>query len=446
MTQKNIFPDQFLWGAATSAYQIEGAIHVDGRRNSIWDVFAHTPGTILNNENGDIADDHYHRWQEDVEIMANLGLNAYRFSLAWPRILPDGTGSKNQKGIDFYNRLIDSLLSKNIEPVVTLYHWDLPAALKKGWLDRSTIDAFEAFSTLAARAFGDRVNRWMTINEPFCAAFLGYELGVHAPGIKDLSLALKASHHLLLAHGRAVAAVRAEHPQAKIGIALNQGPFHTVTATRENLDNARRGDGKVNRWFMDPLYGRQYPLDVLKDFVKCGALASIEPEFILPGDMETIAVPTDFLAINYYTRNLIASSPEERAKNLNEKTDMGWEIYPHGLYETLCRAHFDYRPKEIYIAENGASYRVGPDQTGAVMDLDRVRYLRSHLEMVQKAIEAGVPVGGYFVWSLLDNFEWGSGYSERFGIVHVDYNTQKRTPKQSAYWYGQVARRNSIEY
>lgn len=439
------FPNRFSWGSATSSYQIEGGVNEDGRKDSIWDVYANTPGNILNQDTGAVADDHYHLWKEDVAMMGNLGLNAYRFSLSWPRILPDGVGKVNQAGIVFYNRLIDELLKTGIEPLITLYHWDLPVALKNGWLHRSTVEAFEAFSALAARSFGDRVKRWITINEPFCAAFLGYELGIHAPGLKDISLALKASHHLLLAHGRAVTAVRAECPQAQLGIALNQGPYYTTSQTAENLETARHGDGKVNRWFMDPLYGRHYPLDMLRDFVKSGALLSVEPDFILSGDMEKIAEPTDFLAINYYTRTLVSSNPAERELQQNERTDMGWEIYPYGLYETLCRAHFTYKPKEIIIAENGASFADSPDAEGVVRDHRRTAYLQSHLRMVHKAIEAGVPVTGYFVWSLLDNFEWGSGFSERFGIVYVDFSTLKRTPKESAFWYSQVAKYNGFE-
>ena len=312
MTEFMKFPENFAWGTATAAYQIEGAAHEDGRKDSIWDVFARTPGKVANADNGDVTDDHYHRWKEDVALMKELGYTAYRFSLAWPRIIPDGRGKVNPAGIDFYNRLIDELLKVEIHPIVTLYHWDLPAALPDGWLNRETSFAFAEFCQVAVRAFGDRVKDWITINEPFCPSFLGYAYGRHAPGIQDLGKALLAAHHLLLAHGLAVPVVRAACPDGRVGITLNEGPFYPATRSVENLDAARHADGEFNRWFLDPLYGRHYPLDMLQDYVKAGALETIEPKFILAGDMQQIAVPTDFLALNYYTLSLIHISEPTR--------------------------------------------------------------------------------------------------------------------------------------
>jgi beta-glucosidase len=454
MTEFMQFPPNFRWGTATAAYQIEGGTREDGRKDSIWDVFARIPGKVANGESGDIAGDHYHRWKEDIALMKSLGYKAYRFSLAWPRILPDGRGHVNQAGIDFYNRLIDELLKADIHPLVTLYHWDLPAALPNGWLNRDTTSAFEEFCAVAAKAFGDRVKEWITINEPFCASFLGYAYGRHAPGVTDISKALLASHHVLLAHGLAVPALRAECPDARIGITLNEGPFYPTSQSVDDLSAARHADGEFNRWFLDPVYGRHYPADMLLDYIKAGLLDSIEPEFIHPGDMEKIAVPTDFLGLNYYTRGVIdtrkptGNFPNNVIPNqepTDSHTEMGWEIFPFGMYETICRAYFNYKPREIILTENGASFSDKPDASGAVKDDRRIAYLRSHIQAVGKAIQAGVPVSGYYVWSFMDNFEWAHGYAQRFGLVYVDYKTQQRYVKDSAYWYGQVVRENGIQ-
>jgi beta-glucosidase len=448
------FPEGFNWGTATSAYQIEGAAKEDGRKDSIWDVFSHTPGRVDNGDNGDVADDHYHKWKEDVKLMKSLGYKAYRFSLSWPRILPDGRGQVNQAGIDFYNRLIDELLAADIRPSVTLFHWDLPAAIPNGWLERSTSDAFAEYTDVVTRAFGDRVKLWNTINEPFCASFLSYKYGRHAPGIKDASKALVAAHHLLLSHGLAVPIIRANSEGARVGIVLNEMPFYPLTRSPEDLEAARLGDGELNRWFLDPVFNRHYPIDMLHDYVKKGVLESIEPDFIKPGDMEKIAAPTDFLALNYYTRSLIDTQhhPDKEidhpkpARHPDDKhTEMGWEIFPYGLYETICRAYFTYKPPEVIITENGASYSDAPDTHGRVRDIRRIEYLQSHIEAVAQAIESGVPVTGYYVWSFMDNFEWAFGYAQRFGLVYVDYETLERYPKDSAYWYGNVARQNGLE-
>lgn len=448
------FPQDFNWGTATAAYQIEGAAREDGRKESIWDVFSHTPGRVYKGHTGDMADDHYHRWKEDVQLMKKLGYKAYRFSLAWPRILPDGRGKVNQPGIDFYNRLIDELLAAGIHPLVTLYHWDLPAALPGGWLERGTSDAFAEYTAAAARAFGDRVKQWVTINEPFCASFLGYKHGRHAPGVRDPYKALVAAHHVLLAHGLAIPVLRSEVAAASVGITLNEGPFYPATRTWGDLEAARHADGELNRWFLDPVYGRHYPADMLRDYVQNGILKTADPDFIQPGDMEKIAVPTDFLGLNYYTRSKINATEHggNFPDNVNptpkadeKHTEMGWEIFPFGLYETICRAYFAYKPNEIIITENGASYSDAPDAHGRVRDERRIQYLKTHIAAIGRAIQCGVPVTGYYVWSLLDNFEWAFGYSQRFGLVYVDYETFERYPKDSAYWYGNVASQNGLE-
>jgi beta-glucosidase len=446
------FPRDFVWGVATSAYQIEGAVNIDGRGPSIWDVFSHTAGKIVHGDTGDIACDHYHHWKEDIQLMKNLGIKSYRFSLAWPRILPEGRGKVNQPGLDFYSRLIDALLEAGILPMVTLFHWDLPISLTGGWLDRSVVDAFHEYTSTVTKAYGDRVKLWNTINEPVCASKLSYRLGIHAPGMRNPYQSLVATHHLLLAHGVAVPEIRANCVGAKVGIALNLGLYYPYTHSQMDVDAARHMDGEDNRWFLDPLYGRQYPSDMLTDYVKMGFLQSFEPDFVKPGDYATISVPTDFLGINYYSRNIIKADPINRSPgevitmpSLEEnQTEMGWEIFPFGLYEILSRVQWEYKPGEIMITENGASYSTKPDNTGKVHDEKRIQYLQKHIVAVGKAIQAGVPISGYFLWSLLDNFEWAQGYSQRFGIVYVDFSTQKRYTKDSALWYRQVIEQNGL--
>ena len=446
MTSLLKFPDNFLWGTATCAYQIEGAVNEDGRGESIWDVFSHTPGKILNGDNGDVACDHYHRWQEDIQLMKSLGLKSYRFSIAWPRILPEGFGKINQPGLDFYNRLIDGLLEAGIQPLATLYHWDLPTALEGAWLNRSTADAFAEYTGLAAKHFGDRVKMWFTINEPWCASHLSYTFGEHAPGMKDRSKGILAAHHVLLAHGVAVKELRKAVSDAQIGIVLNMSPIHNDPDAPVSEDGIRFMDGELIRWFTDPIYGRGYPQDMLEDYVRMGVLNSVEPEFIQPSDMELIAQETDLLGINYYTRMFVSTKSEGfHSENRDvPKTDMGWELYPEGLYEILERVNREYHPKQLMVTENGASYADGPEETGRVHDQRRIDYLDSHISQIWRAIQAGVPVSGYLVWSLMDNFEWARGYSQRFGIIHVYYQTQKRTIKDSAYWYRDVIKRNGL--
>lgn len=450
------FPQDFLWGAATSAYQIEGAWNEDGRGESIWDRFTHTPGLIEDGSSGDSACDHYHRWREDVGLMQQLGLQAYRFSIAWPRILPEGRGKVNQRGLDFYSRLVDALLERGIQPFVTLFHWDLPQPLQDqgGWTARPTVQAFTEYADVVSRHLGDRVKHWITHNEPYCAAMLGHQEGRHAPGLRNWHAALMASHHLLLSHGWAVPVLRQNSPGAEVGITLNFTPAYPASPSAADFDAARHSDGYFNRWFIDPLYGRHYPADMLVDYIARGYLPTDGPRFINTGDMEAIAARTDFLGVNYYTRAVIRSTTVPEEENAprtvftapeTEWTEMGWEVYPQGLYELLCRLYFEYRPPKLYVTENGASYSDGPDAGGRIHDERRQRYLRDHIAATHRAMAAGVPLEGYFVWSLLDNFEWERGYTQRFGIVWVDYATQQRMPKDSALWYRRVIAANGLE-
>lgn len=444
---KLVFPKDFVWGAATASYQIEGAWDQDAKGESIWDRFSHTPGKVENGDTGDVACDHYHRWRDDVALMKKLGLKAYRFSIAWPRILPDGRGDVNQAGIDFYSQLVDALLDAGIMPYATLYHWDLPQALQDegGWPLRRTVEAFIEFTDVASRALGDRVKHWITVNEPWVSAFIGYYEGRHAPGHTDLGEALAASHHLLLSHGRAVPVLRANCPDANVGIALNLTPQEPASPSIADKKAATWVDGYINRWFLDPLVGRGYPQDMVNSF-------DHGLEFVQPGDLDSLAVPVDFVGVNYYTRAIVRSSDISDADNEprtvfrgDEITDMDWEVYPKGLYNILGRLHFDYAFPAIYITENGAAF---PDEIGSDGEVDdpaRLAYIRRHLDMVNKAIQIGIPVKGYFTWSLLDNFEWGFGYSKRFGIVYVDFHTQQRIPKSSAKWYREMILENELD-
>lgn len=446
------FPENFVWGAATAAYQIEGAWNEDGKGESIWDRFSHTPGNIEDNTTGDVTCDHYYRWPEDIALMQSLNLAAYRFSVAWPRILPQGRGQVNQDGLDFYSRLVDGLLAAGITPYVTLYHWDLPQVLQDegGWPVRTIGQAFVDFVDVITRHLGDRVKHWVTHNEPWVIAMLGHHIGEHAPGWRDLNAALKVSHHILLSHGWAVPVIRRNSPGAEVGITLNLSPVYPASPSAADHNAARHFDGYMNRWYLDPLYGRRYPADMVADYTAQGHL----PEglsFVQPGDLETIAVKTDFLGLNYYMRAL--SRAEEAEDNLprtrflapkSEWTDMGWEVYPEGLFDLLCRLHFEYQPPKIYITENGASYGDGPDAEGCIHDERRLAYLRDHFTAARRAIDTGVPLAGYFVWSLLDNFEWAKGCAQRFGLVWVDYKTQQRLPKDSALWYKTVITQNGF--
>lgn len=444
MSEKLIFPEGFLWGAATASYQIEGAWDEDGKGESIWDRFSHTPGKVQDGDTGDVACDHYHRWREDVTLIKSMGLNAYRFSVAWPRIFPAGRGEVNQAGIDFYSRLVDALLEAEIEPWVTLYHWDLPQALQEegGWAARRVVDAFAEYTDIVTRALGDRVKNWITFNEPWVSAFVGYQDGYHAPGLTDQNAAVAAAHHLLLSHGRAVPVIRANSQDAYVGITLNLTPQVPASPSIPDRRLATWIDGYINRYFLDPLVGRGYPADIAAVYGK-------SMDVVEPGDLDEIAVPIDFLGVNYYTRNITRDDSVEANLPVtiqpgDEITEMDWEVYPQGLYNILGRLHFDYGFPAIYITENGAAFvdNISPD--GQVDDQQRLSYIKRHLEMIHKAIQIGGPVKGYFAWSLLDNFEWGFGYSKRFGIVYVDYQTQQRTLKSSAKWYRQVILDNGL--
>jgi beta-glucosidase len=453
MASKITFPENFVWGAATAAYQIEGAWNKHGKGESTWDRFTHTPGKIRNDDTGDVANDHYRLWKKDIGLMKKIGLQAYRFSISWPRVLPTGRGKVNQKGLDFYNRLVDGLLEANITPFVTLFHWDLPQKLEDdgGWPARSTAEAFVEYADTITRSLGDRVKNWITHNEPAVVAWTGYAEGFHAPGLKDYGLGIRAAHHILLSHGLAVPVIRGNSANAEVGMVLDIWWRMAASNSRADLTLVRREDGRLVRWFADPLYGRGYPSDTVTDFTQMGALPT-GLDFVQAGDMDVIAVPTDFVGLNYYSRHIYrANTPDNDPQTVFAQpgtpehwTEMGWEIYPDGLAHVLKRLYFNYQPRKIYVTENGASYSTPPDEKGNVPDELRTNYLRTHFAAMYRAIQAGVPLAGYFVWSLMDNFEWSHGFSQRFGIIWVDYETQKRILKDSAKWYKGVIRKNGF--
>src|SRR6185295_10003815 len=393
---------------------------------------------------------------EDIRMMKGLGLQAYRFSIAGPRIIPGGRGPVDPLGLDFYSRLVDALLEAGIQPFATLFHWDLPQPLQDegGWPKRATAEAFLGYAEAVVRRLGDRVHHWITQNEPWCASLQSYQIGRHAPGFTDWPAALAASHHLLLAHGWAVPAIRSRSRGADVGITLNLTPAEPASPSRTDRDACRHFDGYFNRWFLDPVHGRGYPADMIADYGAEGRLPRDWERLVRPADLAAIAEPTDFLGVNYYNRAVVRSDAIPEAENLpravflapeSEWTDMGWEVHPEGLYRVLCRVHFDYGPRRVYVTENGAAWSEGPGANGRVPDHRRLGFLRDHFRAARRAIAAGVPLHGYFVWSLLDNFEWDRGYSQRFGIVWVDYRTQKRILKDSAVWYQRVIRSNSAE-
>jgi beta-glucosidase len=422
-------PSDFVWGAATAAYQVEGAATEDGRGESIWDRFSATPGKVVNGDTGAVACDTYHRYAEDIGLMRSLGIGAFRLSVAWPRILPEGRGRVNQAGLDFYDRLVDDSLANGLDPYVTLYHWDLPQVLEDrgGWPARETVEAFTEYTEVVVSRLGDRVRHWITQNEPWVASWLGYGLGLHAPGRKSDSDALAAGHHILVAHGRAAEVLRREAPASEVGIAIDLVPMYPFSDNEADVEAAHREDGFRNRWFLEPVLGRGYPEDMLERYDEI--LPTIED-----GDMDTIAAPLDFLGINYYTRSVVRASVGEVPAEGAEHTEMGWEVYPDGLYRLLVHLQTVYEPPELYITENGAAF-ADARENGRVADSRRVSYLEGHLDAVVAAIAEGVPVRGYFLWSLLDNFEWAFGYSRRFGIVYVDFDTLERVPKDSFTWY-----------
>jgi beta-glucosidase len=424
------FPDGFVWGTATSAYQVEGAAREDGRGEGIWDRFASTPGVVRGGDTAEIACDSYHRVDEDVALAAGLGIDALRFSVSWPRIVPEGRGRIEPRGLDHYDRLVDTLLEAGIDPFVTLYHWDLPQPLEDagGWPVRATAEAFAEFVDVVATRLGDRVTAWITHNEPWVASELGYAVGIHAPGRRSRSAAVAASHHLLLSHGWAVERLRALAPSAEVGLCVDMYPVHTASATDRDFLAARRFDGTRHRWFLDPLFRGAYPADIL-------ALPGYCDVPVRDGDLRTIAAPLDFLGLNNYSRAIIAAGraglPVELRAPTGELTTTGWEVYPDALTEALTRLWHDYQPAALYVTENGAAFEDVVRHDGTVHDPERVSYLERHVAAVGRALGSGVPVAGYFVWSLLDNFEWALGYARRFGLVYVDYPTLRRIPKTS---------------
>lgn len=427
---RSAFPKDFVWGVATSAFQIEGAADADGKGPSIWDDFCRIPGAIQDASDGTVACDHYQRWESDLDLIASLGVDAYRFSISWPRVQPLGSGAFNEKGFAFYERLVDGMLARGLKPYLTLNHWDLPSNLQAqgGWQNRDTVQHFVTYACEVARRLGERVVSICTHNEPWVVAVLGHEVGNFAPGIKSRAAAIQVAHHLFLSHGMAVTAMRAQGCKADMGIVLNLSPIDAASDSEADRAAARRADGGGLRWYVEALLKGEYPADVMAD------LGADAPR-VLPGDMESISVTMDFLGVNYYMRSVVSAGvPWDVKTSGHEITDMGWEVYPQGLTELLLRLHRDYVLPPIYITENGAAF---PDQVvdGQVHDRQRLAYIQNHIAALLEAMRQGVRVDGYFVWSLLDNFEWSSGYAKRFGIVRVDYDTQQRTLKDSALWY-----------
>jgi beta-glucosidase len=439
------FPDGFLWGTATASYQIEGATKADGRGESIWDRFAATRGKVLNGDTGDPACESYYRYQEDVALMKAMNNSAYRFSIAWPRIIPDGDGQVVEAGLDYYDRLVDALLAAGIAPVVTLYHWDLPQALqdKGGWANRDTIEAYTHYADVTVSRLGDRVRYWATFNEPWCISILSHQIGEHAPGLQDRKIALQVAHNVHVAHGRAMPVIRERSPGAKASIVLNMEAMFPAMDTEADRRLADLHHAMFNLWFLDPIMGKGYPQNAWDHY------GADVPE-IQPGDMETIHTTLDYLGLNYYTRRIHHDPAGGEGQILHRRDDQNvsardWEIYPRGLYELLTWLHRDYpQIPEFYVTENGMACR---DEVvnGRVHDPERIAFLKQHFDASQQAIEAGVPLKGYFVWSLMDNFEWACGYDSRFGLAYVDFATQERILKDSGYWYGKVAAANTIE-
>jgi beta-glucosidase len=424
------FPVGFRFGVAMAAYQIEGAVAEDGRGLSIWDAFCRRPGAVAGGDTGDVACDHYHRWREDLDLMAALGIESYRFSISWPRVQPDGRGALNRPGVDFYRRLAEGLRERGIEPVATLYHWDLPQARQAvgGWAARDTAERFAEYAALMAAELGDVVDAWITHNEPWVVAFLGHAEGTKAPGIRDWPTALRAAHHLLLSHGWAMQALRGK----PAGITLNLAPVRS-----DDPGAALRMDGYLNRWFLDPVFRGRYPEDMVDHYERrYGPL-----DVVRDGDMRVISERIDFLGVNYYNPQRVRPDPSRQPLEVSyvvpppPTTAMGWEVDPDGLHELLVRVRRDYGNVPIYITENGAAFEDGPVVNGTLEDPRRVDYLHSHLGALARAIDDGVDVRRYFAWSMLDNFEWEHGYGKRFGLVYVDYATQRRVPKRSGLWY-----------
>jgi beta-glucosidase len=447
------FPDGFVWGTATAAYQIEGAWDEDGKGESVWDRFAATPGKIADGKDGRVACDHYHRYAADLDLMKELGLRNYRFSVAWPRVFPDGSGPVNAKGLDFYDRLVDAMRERGIRPFATLFHWDLPQALQDngGWTRRATVDAFVRYVDTVTRRLGDRVKDWMTHNEPWVVAFVGHLFGDQAPGLRDLRTALTTAHGILLSHGRAVPVIRANSSGARVGIVHNLEWVEPASPREEDVAAAMRHDGAFNRWFLDPVFRGRYPGDMLAWYG--GDAPAVEK-----GDMEAISVPVDFLGVNFYTRRVMAHDPAGRGTTgrsvlaarqvhwpfVPRAAFEEWEMNAESLYRLLLRVQHEYRPGYMYVTENGTPLPDAPGPDGTVHDPVRIRYIARHAAAVRQAVTDGADVRGYFLWSFMDNFEWGFGYSKRFGMTWVDYETQKRVVKDSGRWYAKTVKENGF--
>jgi beta-glucosidase len=444
---KIIFPQDFIWGTATAAYQIEGAYKEDGKGESIWDRFSHSQGKVFKGHTGNRTCDHYHRYEEDIKLLKQLGVKSYRLSIAWTRIFPEGKGEPNKKGIEFYKKLVKLLIENDITPAVTLYHWDLPQKLQDigGWTNPEVVECYVNYAKFMFKELGDLVPVWITHNEPWVVAFLGNAWGVHAPGIRDFKTALLVSHNLMLSHGKVVRAYREMRLKGKIGITLNLSPTYAASESQEDKLAARFQDGFNNRWFLDPVLKGCYPEDLLQIYRDKDLLPELEAE-----DLKIMCEPTDFLGINFYSRAVIKHNkngyplPTEYVETNNDKTEMGWEVYPKGLYDLLARLHKDYDGINIMITENGAAYNDIVNREGKVEDDNRLDYIYKHLVQCHKAIEDGVNLKGYYVWSMMDNFEWAEGYAKRFGITYVNYDTQERILKKSAHWYSEVIKNNGF--
>ena len=449
MLRPATFPAGFIWGAATSAYQIEGARHEDGGTDSIWDTFARTPGRVADGSNGDVACDHYHRYPEDIAIMRGLGLDAYRFSISWPRVIPKPDGAVNAAGLDFYDRLVDALLDAGITPYPTLFHWDMPTwvAERGGWTDRAVIGSFGAYADAVVRRLGDRIGTWLVINEPHILTVLGHETGIHAPGLADHDLALRVGHIVNLTHAEGVRAVRAAAPHAAVGAAWNMDVTYPASDDPLDLAAAERFHARTNAWYLDPLVRGEYPGAYLDMDAALGRMD------IRPGDMEAMRTEFDLIGLNLYSRAIVAHDPSDALSGMRRRqgpgwrTSFDWEVWPAGLRRILRRVDADYGHPPIYITENGCADPTGPGEDGTVRDTDRVRYLEGHLGQMARAIDEGVDVRGYFAWSLLDNFEWQAGYEQRFGIVRVDFEGDlRRVPKASARRYAEIIAGGPLTY
>ena len=455
MPENKTFPRDFKWGTATSSYQIEGAPTAGGKGPSVWDSFSHIEGKIKNGDTGDTACDHYHLWRDDIELLKKLGVNAYRFSISWPRIFPTGKENEpNQIGLDFYSRLVDTLLENQITPFITLNHWDIPQGLEDigGWPERDIVHEFVKYSYHVSKHLGDRVRNWITHNEPWCVSYLGYIEGHKPPGlINKWSKSLATAHHLLLSHGMAIPEIRNNSKQSEIGITLNLNTATPASGSTYDEDACRFFDGQFNRLYLNPLYNNEYPDDVFEYLKTKSLISESDLNFIKQGDLNIISTKTDFLGVNYYSRAVIRNEEIDEKNNLprnvdmGPKTDFGWEIYPPGIYDLLMRLKKEYKVQNIYITENGCSYSDGPNSEGKINDKRRIEYYRSHLTELKRAIEDGAPCSGYFAWSLMDNFEWAQGFSQRFGLIWVDFETLERIPKESYYWYKKYISANGLD-